>query len=82
MKTFRIIDANLNRASEGLRVIEEIGRFVYENAEAVKNIKELRHKVRKTAKEFDNLLFSQRNSLTDWRQGREQKKRTLFLKRR
>ncbi len=65
MKTFRIIDANLNRASEGLRVIEEIGRFVYENAEAVKNIKELRHKVRKTAKEFDNLLFSQRNSLTD-----------------
>ncbi|MBW1650741.1 MAG: thiamine phosphate synthase [Deltaproteobacteria bacterium] len=65
MKTFRIIDANLNRAAEGLRVIEEINRFIYEASTIAKNIKELRHKVRKTAKEFDNLLFSQRNSLTD-----------------
>ncbi len=65
MKTYRIIDANLNRASEGLRVIEEINRFVYEDAQAAKNIKEIRHKIRDASKRFDNLLFWQRDSLTD-----------------
>ncbi|MBW1615961.1 MAG: thiamine phosphate synthase [Deltaproteobacteria bacterium] len=65
MKIFRVIDANLNRASEGLRVIEEINRFVYEDAQAAKNIKEIRHKIRDAAKRFDNLLFCERDSLAD-----------------
>ena len=65
MKMYRIIDANLNRAAEGLRVIEEITRFVYQDIKATKNIKELRHKIRKSAKQFDDLLINQRDSSMD-----------------
>jgi len=65
MKIYRIIDANLNRASEGLRVIEEISRFIYQDALTVEKIKVLRHKVRETSKELTNLFLSERNSLND-----------------
>ncbi len=39
----RIIDANINRAKEGLRVCEEITRFVIENRPLTKEFKETRH---------------------------------------
>lgn len=39
----RIIDANLNRLREGLRVIEETVRFVYDDKDATLVIKEARH---------------------------------------
>lgn len=43
-KTLRIIDANFNRAREGLRVIEDGLRFYYDHDENyVKRLKELRH---------------------------------------
>lgn len=40
---YRIIDANLNRAREGLRVMEEIARFILSDAEITKRLKDLRH---------------------------------------
>lgn len=41
----RIIDANLNRACEGLRVIEEISRFVLNDENLSKQLKLIRHEV-------------------------------------
>ena len=40
---FRIIDANLNRLKEGLRVIEDINRYLENNYEICKELKTLRH---------------------------------------
>ena len=39
----RIIDANLNRAREGLRVCEDIARFSLQNKGAAKTLKTIRH---------------------------------------
>ena len=41
----RIVDANLNRAVEGLRVVEEIARFVLDDEGLSAELKSLRHKV-------------------------------------
>ncbi|MDD5072963.1 MAG: thiamine-phosphate pyrophosphorylase [Candidatus Omnitrophica bacterium] len=42
-KLYRIIDANLNRSREGLRVCEEIARFVLDDASLMRDLKGLRH---------------------------------------
>lgn len=44
---FRAVDANVNRVSEGLRVLEDLARFSFENRELSERIKVLRHEVRK-----------------------------------
>lgn len=44
-KDFAIIDANINRAREGLRVVEEIARFVFRDSVLFENIKRLRHQL-------------------------------------
>ncbi len=41
----RLFDANLNRAREGLRVIEDSVRFVLEDKVLYKNIRSLRHRL-------------------------------------
>jgi thiamine-phosphate pyrophosphorylase len=40
---WRILDANANRAGEGLRVVEEYARFVLDDAHLTRLLKELRH---------------------------------------
>lgn len=45
-KELRLIDANLNRLREGIRVVEDIFRYVYNNKEIASKLKELRHKSR------------------------------------
>ena len=42
----RIIDANLNRAREGLRVCEEVARFILNSRSLTGKLKNLRHRVR------------------------------------
>lgn len=44
-KVYRIIDANLNRSREGLRVCEEIARFVLNDKVLTSEFKALRHKI-------------------------------------
>ena len=39
----RIIDANANRAAEGLRVLEDIARFALDDGELALSVKEIRH---------------------------------------
>ncbi len=44
-KTERLIDANINRLREGLRVIEDIHRYIFDDAEISSEIKNLRHNI-------------------------------------
>lgn len=43
---YRIVDANLNRLREGLRVLEDICRFGLDDEKNASTIKDLRHMVR------------------------------------
>lgn len=43
---YRIIDANFNRAREGLRVIEELARFILDDACLAGRLKHFRHRLR------------------------------------
>ena len=42
-KLFRLVDANLNRLKEGIRVIEDINRYLYDDKTVSKRLKSLRH---------------------------------------
>ena len=44
-KVWRLLDANANRAREGLRIIEDTARFVLEQPEAARAFRTLRHGV-------------------------------------
>lgn len=44
-KLARIIDANINRAREGLRVCEDICRFLYDLRSATEKYKSIRHRL-------------------------------------
>lgn len=59
---FRVIDANLNRLKEGIRVIEDIARYAYNNKSLATSLKTLRHKSQ--IEDFHELLAS-RNSIHD-----------------
>ena len=60
--TGRIIDANLNRVKEGLRVCEEITRFILDNHKFTAQLKQARHKIDTLAGKIyvSEKLFSQR----------------------
>jgi thiamine-phosphate pyrophosphorylase len=63
--TFRIIDANLNRTGEGLRVIEEIARMLLNNRDISSRLKTLRHELVRTSPAFQKHLIESRNATTD-----------------
>ncbi|MCG3682103.1 thiamine-phosphate pyrophosphorylase [Aliarcobacter butzleri] len=44
--SLRLIDANLNRLREGIRVVEDIFRYVHNNKEVATKLKNLRHLAR------------------------------------
>jgi len=51
-KALRLIDANLNRAKEGLRVAEDLIRFFYDDRSLTVAFKRLRHDCTKAILEF------------------------------
>ena len=59
---FRVVDANLNRLKEGIRVVEDIMRYRDNNKELSQKLKSLRHKAR--VKETKELLLH-RDSIND-----------------
>jgi len=63
----RIIDANINRAKEGLRVCEEITRFILNSAALTAELKKLRHRIDSILKELPDrtILLKERSSLSD-----------------
>ncbi|MDR1663007.1 MAG: hypothetical protein LBR59_01165 [Endomicrobium sp.] len=62
---FRIIDANLNRCREGLRVIEESLRFILDDKVFYKNIRSIRHSLDKILRNKYGELIKKRNSFED-----------------
>ncbi|MEK6658065.1 MAG: thiamine-phosphate pyrophosphorylase [Campylobacterota bacterium] len=59
---FRVIDANLNRLREGIRVVEDIVRYRDNNKELAQKLKLLRHKTK--IKETLEIL-KERDSVND-----------------
>jgi len=49
-RIFRIIDANLNRTKEGLRVCEDVARFIFDNRKVTAEYKKVRHALATLAK--------------------------------
>jgi len=61
----RMIDANLNRSSEGLRVLEDVARFLLNNAELSQRLRTLRHDLAQETKLLSVGLLSRRDSEHD-----------------
>ncbi len=73
-KIYRIIDANLNRSREGLRVCEEIARFALDDPSLTKEFKVLRHGITKCIKFYPAKvrdIVSCRDSERDVGKGRQ-----------
>jgi len=62
---YRIIDANINRACEGLRVLEDQCRFGLNNPLFSARFREMRHELRKSLAVLDGKLLAARNSRCD-----------------
>ena len=45
-ENLRLLDANLNRLREGIRVVEDIYRYIFNDKETSSKLKNLRHKAR------------------------------------
>ena len=59
-RIFRIVDANLNRSREGLRVIEDIVRFYLDHAGLARSLKSVRHQLSRAVKQNRRLLVSRK----------------------
>jgi len=66
---YRMIDANRNRVAEGLRVIEDLTRFYWEDPVLTELLRGIRHKVRKNLTGMETDMLSARS--TGWDPGRE-----------
>lgn len=64
-RTLRIIDANCNRIGEGLRFLEDIARFVLNDAASSERLRAMRHSLVKSLSKFGPNLLSERDSETD-----------------
>jgi thiamine-phosphate pyrophosphorylase len=63
---YRILDANMNRLREGLRVVEEYYRFYREDRETTLTLKSLRHALQDMERALGRKnLLSHRNSSGD-----------------
>ncbi len=75
-RIYRVIDANINRLKEGVRVVEDIFRYVYEDISIASQLKQIRHE----AVYEDAALLRYRNARDDiLKQSRcnEQKRESL-----
>ncbi|MBU0630815.1 MAG: thiamine phosphate synthase [Candidatus Margulisbacteria bacterium] len=64
-KVMRIIDANINRSMEGLRVVDEIVRFILNDRELTVRVKALRHLLQKGVKPLGDDFYLYRESAGD-----------------
>jgi thiamine-phosphate pyrophosphorylase len=61
----RIVDANINRLAEGLRMLEEIARLALDDADLTSRLKALRHELIRADLPFNLALLQSRNSTAD-----------------
>ena len=64
-QTLRIIDANLNRIGEGLRVLEELARLVLNDVLLTQQLKTMRHEMVRGDLVFNQQLLQARDSAAD-----------------
>ena len=62
---WRMMDANLNRVAEGLRVVEDLSRFQRANGEVSALARALRHRVRTAFSPYSKELLAARDSNND-----------------
>lgn len=79
----RLLDANLNRAREGLRVIEDVVRFLYNDKELSRKLRNIRHELSIiTGKIYPRLLKS-RDSENDvgltFKEGKRKNLRDILI---
>ncbi|MDD5127148.1 MAG: hypothetical protein PHR43_03485 [Dehalococcoidales bacterium] len=82
-RALRIVDANLNRLGEGLRVLEEVARMVLDDSELSQQLKDLRHDLVRSDLNFRRRLVAARDSEgdvgADMEAAGEGKNRTLAI---
>lgn len=61
----RLIDANLDRLGEGLRVLEDVARFLLDDAALSRQLKTLRHKLARDAGPVEQQLLAARRASRD-----------------
>ncbi|MDD5312562.1 MAG: thiamine phosphate synthase [Dehalococcoidia bacterium] len=64
-RILRIIDANINRVSEGLRTLEDVARFVIEDPDTSRQLKSIRHKINHLIHKLDPELVFSRQAESD-----------------
>ena len=62
---YRIIDANLNRIGEGLRLLEDIARLALDDVLLTEKLKAMRHELIPTDRALNQRLFQARNAEED-----------------
>ncbi len=61
----RILDANINRCAEGIRVIEDLVRFQFCREDLTKKLRDIRHFLRKSYAHLDERFILARNADED-----------------
>lgn len=75
---YRLLDANFNRAREGLRIVEDVFRFVLPNQKIARKLKKIRLDLSKTTEKIYPRLIQARNVKNDFgRKGKEKKRKNL-----
>jgi len=64
-QTLRIVDANLNRTGEGLRLLEDIARLILDNVALTRELKTMRHELLEGDWPFQLQLLQARDSTGD-----------------
>jgi len=64
-QTLRIIDANLNRIGEGLRLLEDLARLLLNDATLTQQLKTMRHELVTSDWSFNQRLLQSRDSESD-----------------
>ena len=79
-KVYRIIDANFNRTQEGLRVCEEVARFILGSSALNIRFKKLRHSIKAILKclprDLRESIISFRESASDVGRGKSKLEKT------
>jgi thiamine-phosphate pyrophosphorylase len=77
-KIYRVIDVNFNRAREGLRVIEDTMRFIFEDEKFSNELRNLRHKLSNVIRKIYPNIIQSRDCENDFgKENREKRYRSI-----
>jgi thiamine-phosphate pyrophosphorylase len=73
---YRVLDANINRAREGLRVLEDASRFIFNRPALTLKIRRNRHRLDAAVRQSYPQLIAARDTGSDEGRGFNEKKRS------